>query len=84
MQAYYHAMMVRPDRAFVLKESQLPILFIAGTEDIAAPISDVIEQVKLATTKYVHILDGVGHMGMWEATKQVNEFMLNFIEKLNS
>lgn len=82
LQAYYHAMMVRPDRAIILKETVLPILMIAGTEDIAAPINDVLEQSKLPTLKYLHVLEGVGHMGMWEATKQVNEFMLNFIENI--
>ncbi len=82
LQAYYHAMMVRPDRAHVLKETHLPILFIAGTEDIAAPIDDVLEQAKLSSTKYLLVLDGVGHMGMWEAAKQVNEYLLNFIENI--
>lgn len=78
-QQYYRAMMNRPDRTSVLKSNPQPILFVVGTEDVAAPLNDLLPQISLPTHPTVHILEGVGHMGMWEATTQVNQFLLDFI-----
>jgi pimeloyl-ACP methyl ester carboxylesterase len=79
-QQYYQAMMQRPDRTSVLKGNPKPILFVIGTEDVAATLVDLLPQIKLPSHPQVHILEGVGHMGMWEATEQVNTFLLDFIE----
>ncbi len=80
LQQYYRAMMGRPDRTIVLRNSKTPVLFIAGTEDVAAPLNDVLQQVHLPETCYIHILQNTGHMGMWEATDAVNKYVLQFIE----
>jgi pimeloyl-ACP methyl ester carboxylesterase len=79
-QQYYEAMRLRPDRTSILKGNLKPILFVIGTDDVAAPLVDLLPQIKLPSRPYVHILEGVGHMGMWEATEQVNQFLLDFIE----
>jgi pimeloyl-ACP methyl ester carboxylesterase len=81
LQQYYAAMMNRNDRNAVIKGSSTPVLFIMGTEDVAAPLNDVLTQTKLANCSYIHVLQGVGHMGMWEATKQLNEYLLQFINQ---
>ena len=73
-------MMNRPDRTSVLANSKVPVLFIIGLEDVAAPASDVLKQVSLPDVVHVHTLPGVGHMGMWEAADKVNEYLLKFIE----
>lgn len=70
--AYYKAMKNRPDRTHVLSSSKKPVLFILGTEDVAAPLNDLLQQVHLPPTAYIHILENVGHMGMLEATDEVN------------
>jgi len=80
LQQYYRAMMERPDRSAVLRNSKAPVLFIAGTEDVAVPLNDVLKQVYLPATAYIHILQNIGHMGMWEATEAVNKHVLQFIE----
>ncbi len=77
---YYTAMMNRADRTEVLKRSEVPVLFIIGAEDKAAPLEDLLQQVHLPKISYVHIINGVGHMGMWEEAQQVNNFLLEFIE----
>lgn len=79
--AYYRAMMQRPDRSHVLKGNPLPVLFIIGTADVAAPLQDVLQQTHLPIQSYIHILDGIGHMGQLEATAQVNEYLLTFIQQ---
>jgi len=81
LQAYYYAMMKRPDRTHVLKSNPLPVLFVLGTEDIAAPLNDVLQQTHLPLISYIHILDGVGHMGMWESTERLNELLIAFIHQ---
>lgn len=82
LQQYYKAMMDRPDRTAVLSGSKTPVLFIIGTDDVAAPLKDVLQQASLPNTSYIHILDKVGHMGMWEATSAVNKHLLHFVEAL--
>lgn len=79
LQQYYYAMMKRPDRTVVLSGSKAPVLFIIGTEDVAAPLNDVLNQTSLPDCSYIHILKNVGHMGMWEATDAVNQHLLHFI-----
>ncbi len=79
LQAYTKAMMLRPNRTKILEQSKIPILFIAGTEDSAVPLTDVQIQAELPAEKYLHILNGVGHMGMLEATVLVNQYLLEFI-----
>ena len=76
---YYQMMIDRPDRTHVLKELTIPVLFIVGTEDIAAPMDDLMKQVHLPALCYVHILQAVGHMGMLEATTDFNKHLVNFI-----
>ena len=81
LQAYSYAMMNRPDRTSVLRGNPLPVLFVMGTEDVAAPLNDVLQQTHLPLISYIHILDGIGHMGMWESTERLNEFLIAFIHQ---
>lgn len=81
-QQYYTAMMNRPDRTDVLKNSKVPVLFVAGTEDVAAPLNDMLTQSKLPAISYIHVLDGVGHMGMLEAPQKLDHFINDFITQL--
>jgi pimeloyl-ACP methyl ester carboxylesterase len=81
-QQYYTAMMNRPDRHLALKNSKVPVLFIAGTEDVAVPLNDVLEQSKLPTISYIHVLDGVGHMGMLEAPEKISQYLDEFVSQL--
>ena len=79
---YYTAMMNRPDRTQVLKESAVPVLFIVGREDVAAPLKDLEQQFGLPECSYFHILDQTGHMGMLEATGATNGYLLDFINRI--
>ncbi|MBY0481413.1 MAG: alpha/beta hydrolase [Chitinophagaceae bacterium] len=78
-QQYYRAMMLRTDKTNVLRGNHLPVLFVIGTEDIAAPLNDLLPQVHLPAIAYIHILEGAGHMGMWEASEKLNQYLLDFI-----
>jgi pimeloyl-ACP methyl ester carboxylesterase len=78
---YYTAMMNRPDRTEVLRTNSIPVLFIIGTEDVAAPLADLEQQIKLPAVAEVHIMDDVGHMSMMEACDDLNTYMLEFVSK---
>ena len=79
LQQYYTMMMNRPDRTHILTNSKVPVLFIIGLEDVAAPAADVLKQVSLPAEAHVYTLPLTGHMGMWEATDKVNDYLLQFI-----
>lgn len=80
LQQYYTAIMKRPDRTAVIKASDIPVLFVIGTEDIAAPLEDLLQQVHLPKIAYIHILEQTGHMGMLEAPEKMKTALLEFIK----
>lgn len=84
LQQFYLAMMNRPDRTNVLSMCNVPVLFIIGTEDIAAPMQDVLKQVHLPKQSEFYILENVGHMSMLEATDNLNLHLLSFCNNVFS
>ena len=84
LQQYYQAMMERPDRTDVLECSKVPVLFIIGTEDVAAPMNDMLKQTHLPGISFIHILNETGHMGMWEKPLEVNEAVDSFVRYIQS
>lgn len=81
LQLYTAAMQARPDRSFVLENAEVPVLFIIGDEDPAAPIDDLLKQVKLPKISYIHVLKHTGHMGMIENSAKVNDFVLEYLQE---
>lgn len=80
LQQYYRAMRDRPDRRYVLESNDCPVLFVMGTEDVAAPLNDLLQQVPVPPgISYIRLLPGVGHMSMWEAPETLNRQLLEFI-----
>ena len=77
--SYYHAMMNRPDRTTVLKNTENPVLFIAGEHDNAIPLNDVLKQCHLPEKSYIHVLKNSGHMGMIEETEKANRMLEDFL-----
>ncbi len=84
LQQYYKAMMLREDKTSVLKSSKVPVLFIMGKEDKAAPIDDVLQQAHLPLISYIHILERSAHMGMWEQKEEVNKGLLEFMQDITA
>ncbi|MCA0383613.1 MAG: alpha/beta hydrolase [Bacteroidetes bacterium] len=83
LEAYYEAMIARPDRTEVLRNAQVPVLFIIGDEDKAVPMQDVLQQVYLPEQSMVHIMQGIGHMGMLEDTAATAHHIASFLALLN-
>lgn len=79
LQQYYQAMRLRKDKTSVLKSSKVPVLFITGKDDKAAPLADLLQQVHLPSVSYIHIPAVSGHMAMWERADEVSTEILSFI-----
>lgn len=77
---FVFAMRNRKAFTYLLQQNSIPIWMLAGEEDLAVPIQDSLEQIKLLPSTNSMVLKGVGHMGMLEAPNQVNQFIQQFIE----
>lgn len=76
---YYEAMILRPDRTYVLKNFSRPVQFIMGKYDTAVPLEQGLQQCHLPGFSYIHILEHSGHMGMWEEPDLSNELLKSFL-----
>ena len=77
---FVFAMRNRKAMTHLLHQNTIPIWMIAGEADLAVPIQDSLEQIKLLPSTNSLVLKEVGHMGMLEAIKQVNEFIHQCIQ----
>jgi pimeloyl-ACP methyl ester carboxylesterase len=75
-----HAMKDRPDRSSILTTIRVPVLFIIGDMDEAVPHAFSMEQTHLPEVASIHVLERVGHMGMFEAKKQTQLIVRKFVE----
>jgi pimeloyl-ACP methyl ester carboxylesterase len=80
--SYYKAMMQRPDRTTVLKESRVPVLFVLGQHDTAVPLQDGLKQCYLPQLAYIHILEAAGHMGMVEDKEKTALLLTQFVNTI--
>lgn len=74
-----HAMRNREDKNYVLRETVLPVLLVAGDKDKVVPPEKTFS-VKGKHIKEV-ILEGCGHMGMLEAPDQLAIEIGRFVEE---
>ncbi len=79
---YYQAMMERPDRNHLLRNADIPILFIAGQHDHATPCLHAVQQSTLPYLSEIHILKASAHMGMLEEPTTSNHILSKFLERL--
>ena len=72
---FVFAMRNRKAMTHLLQQNNMPVWMIAGAADLAVPIQDSLEQIKLLPSSNSLVLKEVGHMGMLEATDLVNQFL---------
>ena len=81
---YYEAMMQRPDRTEVLKNSQVPVLFVLGKYDTAVPLEDGLKLCSMPQLSYIHVLENSGHMGMIEEDTEANKILSQFVTTIET
>lgn len=77
--AYTEAMRDRPDRLHVVRDCDIPILFLAGKEDSLISIKTIIDQSLFAKRPSFTVLAGVAHMGMLENQDETASVIADFI-----
>jgi pimeloyl-ACP methyl ester carboxylesterase len=77
--AWYEAMIHRPDRTAVLKDTTTPVLFVIGKEDQAVQPEHTLRQSHLPSISHIHILQRSAHMGMLEEPDQSNRLLQSFL-----
>jgi pimeloyl-ACP methyl ester carboxylesterase len=77
--SYYQAMIERPDRTNLLRNTTVPVLFIIGKHDVAVPPEDSLKQCHLPEKSYIHLLQKAGHMGMLEEPDICNHYLEKFL-----
>ena len=70
----------RPNRSSVLTQFPKPVLFIVGKEDEVIAADNSLEQTHLPNVASIHLLEKVGHMGMFEARKQTQRIIRQFAQ----
>ncbi|HMQ46198.1 MAG TPA: alpha/beta hydrolase [Saprospiraceae bacterium] len=76
--AAQQAMIDRVDHSETLARVNCPVLFIVGKEDKAIPSENSMEQLHLPQDASIHVLEKVGHMGMFEAKRSCQTAIKNF------
>lgn len=76
---YYRAMINRPDRTHLLRNLDMPVLFILGVHDKAVPFEQGLQQSYLPALSHVHILRHSAHMGMWEEAGTTTDAIRSFL-----
>jgi len=72
------AMMGRADHQETLKNVRCPVLFLLGSADGLVPVDQALKAAMLPDMAQVEVLDGVRHMGMFEAEGMSAGALLNF------
>ena len=77
---YYEAMIARPDTTAVLKNLQVPVLFILGEHDKAVPFEHGLQQSYLPAISHINILRNSAHMGMLEEKEKSFAILADFLQ----
>ncbi len=78
--AALEGMKVRPDYREVLKNAQIPFLYILGKHDKFIPV-EIVEQIDLPEDSEVFILEESGHQGYIEERDKVVVKLSEFVKK---
>ncbi len=76
---YTLAMRNRPDRISVLKNLEIPVLFITGKADAGISADSILNQAEQCKLPEVHILKKVAHMGMFEEPEATARIIRSFV-----
>ena len=78
--AAQRGMMDRPSRIGVLKQLEVPVLFVYGKSDSRIPLEIALSQAMLPHHSEIMLLDGVGHMSFMENREYVKPRLRYFVD----
>jgi pimeloyl-ACP methyl ester carboxylesterase len=78
--AALEGMMARKNHEETLRQLACPVLFLLGAEDAIVPPEQGLQAAVLPNIADVQVLEGLGHMGMFEAKEKCAEIVRSFWE----
>jgi len=72
----------RPDRMNVLATLNVPLLVVAGSDDLITPLSACEEMALVAPSGKLVVMNGVGHLPMLEAPLRLSEELCKLVNKI--
>lgn len=72
------AMMNRQGKEAVLKNAEVPVLFINGKDDPSAPLELTLKQASLPGVAHIHFFAGCKHMSVFEKRRETLQIISNF------
>ncbi|MGB3080187.1 MAG: alpha/beta fold hydrolase [Saprospiraceae bacterium] len=85
--AWYYgtlAMRDRKDHSETLRAAEMPVLLLMGGADKAVPSDLALKQSILAERTSMHLYESIGHMNMYENTRQVISDLVEFFDEFAS
>lgn len=79
--SYLEAMRDRPDRTDVLRSFNGHILFLGGSKDMFIAKESLKLQSEMSKMGFLKVFEGIGHMGMFEATKETLQCLTSFLRQ---
>ncbi|MGB0861389.1 MAG: alpha/beta fold hydrolase [Saprospiraceae bacterium] len=74
------AMRDRQNQALVLEKIDCPVQFIVGKEDTVIDWSQSMGQLHLPRIASIHLLENVGHLGMFEVKNVTQKLVYDFVQ----
>jgi len=74
------AMANRVDNTQILKELNCPVQLIIGKLDETLAYEEMVKQVEMPKIGSIHILEKVGHMGMFSSKRELQKIVEGFLE----
>jgi pimeloyl-ACP methyl ester carboxylesterase len=78
LQEFYKAMMARPDRRELLRQTETPVHWVLGMDDNLLPIKPALQQTRLSSVSFVNLYQDCGHLSMLEHPVQLAEDLSRF------
>jgi pimeloyl-ACP methyl ester carboxylesterase len=73
------AMKIRSDHRDLIRRTETPVFWLLGDEDDFMDLDDVLKQVANTNKAQLNVLNGVGHLGTWEAPEQTHQAIDSFL-----
>jgi pimeloyl-ACP methyl ester carboxylesterase len=77
------AMMEREDKSLVLKNTKVPVLFIAGKDDQSSPLAYTLKQAAIPAIADVHIFSNSKHMCIFERKREALTAIEGFLQLID-
>ena len=80
--AALESMIARPSYEQTLKTATCPVQFILGEKDALIPLESGLKAAVMPPASDLHVLPGVGHMGIWEDTEACAGYVRDFYDRV--